>query len=136
MKILKSKVIPIVLTATIATGFAGSVSASAQTSSSTSSVAVQSEPLKQVKSNEVNQEAKLKILASALRAGGWVLEKMLSPFSKRGADAVKKYRFKIADVLDKTERVTEDALTTSLTKVGIPRDVARDIAKIVVSIVL
>ncbi|MFP7487273.1 hypothetical protein SFC65_24250 [Priestia filamentosa] len=143
MKFLKSKVVPVILTATIASGFVGSVSASAQTTSpSTHKVEVpttSAQAVSQVdalKSPEVKEEAKLKIAAYTLRAGGWALEKMLAPLSKRQADLIRKWRFKVADALIAVETATEKALTTGMTRVGIPKDVAEDIAKIMVSIIL
>ncbi|KZM55075.1 hypothetical protein ACTHHL_12350 [Aeribacillus composti] len=86
--------------------------------------------------DSVDEEAKLKVLASILRAGGWVLEKALAPLSKSAANKIKKYRLKIADGLEKAEKTTESGISKGLQKAGIPEDVADDIAKIIVSFLL
>ena len=86
--------------------------------------------------DSVDEEAKLKILASILRAGGWVLEEALAPLSKSAANKIKKYRLKIADGLEKVETTTESGISKGLQKAGIPENVADDIAKIIVSFLL
>ncbi|WZY00398.1 hypothetical protein NSQ26_14100 [Bacillus sp. FSL W7-1360] len=86
--------------------------------------------------DEARVNAKLKIIAALLRAGGWALEKALRPFSKKNADLVLKYRHKIADVLEEIETVSEMALTQALRKAGIAKKDAEAIAKVIIWIVL
>ncbi|ASS90448.1 hypothetical protein [Aeribacillus pallidus] len=68
--------------------------------------------------DSVDEDAKLKVLASILRAGGWVLEKALAPLSKSAANKIKKYRLKIADGLEKAEKTTESGISKGLQKAG------------------
>jgi hypothetical protein len=159
MKILKSKAMPIVLSASILTAGLGPIGASAAShskdvttypttstveinpSSAATTVPTTKTPVvtpdtSRVAKDSVDEEAKLKILASALRAGGWVLEKALSPLSKTAAAKVKKYRLKIANGLEKVETTSQNGISKALQKAKIPKDVADDLAKIIVSLLL
>ncbi|BBU38655.1 hypothetical protein Q4O60_08430 [Aeribacillus pallidus] len=131
MKIMKSKVLPAVISLSILILGIGPIGASAATHSKTTKIATS-----KVVKDSVDEEAKLKVLASILRAGGWVLEKALAPLSKSAANKIKKYRLKIADGLEKAEKTTESGISKGLQKAGIPEDVADDIAKIIVSFLL
>jgi hypothetical protein len=60
----------------------------------------------------------------------------LKPFSRIAANAVKKYRNKVADVLDRAEDLSVKGLTRAFTTVGIPKKEAEAIANVIVSLLL
>lgn len=132
MKILKSKVLPAILSLSIFTLGIGPIEASAANQTSISASTATAKIMK----DTVDEEAALKTLASILRAGGWLLEKALAPLSKSAADKIKKYRLKIADGLEKAESATQNGISKGLQKAGIPKDVADDIAKIIVTFLI
>ncbi|KPV56508.1 MULTISPECIES: hypothetical protein [Paenibacillus] len=88
------------------------------------------------KTQNVTTEIKLKTLAAIVRAGGWALEVLLKPFSKKAADAVLKYRTKIADALDALESWGKSKFVNLLVRFGVPQDVAESIAEVVAFLVL
>ncbi|MEK0287319.1 hypothetical protein [Caldifermentibacillus hisashii] len=132
MKILKSKVLPAILSLSIFTLGIGPIGASAASQTPISASTATAKIMK----DTVDEEAALKTLASILRAGGWLLEKALAPLSKSAADKIKKYRLKIADGLEKAESATQNGISKGLQKAGIPKDVADDIAKIIVTFLI
>lgn len=136
MSILKSKAIPVALSAALLTSAFGVTGASAASNSTNTAPVAVEVTQSAVKNGNVEEEGVLKVLASALRAGGWLLEQALKPLSKSAADTVKKYRIKIADGLDKAENTTKAALSKAFQSVGIPKDVSDDIANIIVSFLL
>ena len=79
---------------------------------------------------------KLKMLASIIRVGGFALEVILTPFSKKAANSVMKNRLKIADALDRVETYSTNVLVNAFKKAGIPTREAEDIAAIIIFIVL
>jgi hypothetical protein len=79
---------------------------------------------------------KLKTIANAFRVGGWLLETILKPLSKRAADIVRSYSGKIADFLDTVSEVSEAVLASGFRALGMPSDVASALAKIIVALVL
>ncbi|GAA0137282.1 hypothetical protein YSY43_41230 [Paenibacillus sp. YSY-4.3] len=87
-------------------------------------------------SKNVNSEIKLKTIAAMVRAGGWLLENALKPFSKKAADNVLKYRSQIADALEALETWSKSQFVNLLVKAGVPKDVADSIAEVIVFLVL
>ncbi|MFB6365234.1 hypothetical protein ACFCP7_14355 [Paenibacillus elgii] len=88
------------------------------------------------KTQNVTTEIKLKTIAATIRAGGWALEALLKPFSKKAADAVLKYRTQIANALDALESWGKSKLVNLLVKFGVPKDVAESIAEVIAFLVL
>jgi hypothetical protein len=111
LNILKSKA-SLALSAALLTTVFGVTGASAASSSNTAQVAVEVTQ-SAVKNINVEVEGVLKVLATSLRAGGWVLEQALKPLSKSATDKVKRYRFNIAHGLDRAENTTKSCLSTA-----------------------
>lgn len=77
------------------------------------------------------QGLKGKVLVAILRTGGWLLEKLLKPFSPSKAALVKKYAKQAATALEKIGKFTHSAFVNALVKLGVPKKVAEDIAEII-----
>ena len=141
MSILKTKVAPLVLSIGLLTSTVGVTGASASSNFNSnnnlaSTTTVEFAQSATVKDSEVENEGTLKVRASALRAGGWVLEVALKPLSKSGAEKIKKYRLQIAKGLDKVETATKSGISKAIKSTGVPEDVADDIAGLIVTFLI
>ncbi|WP_027415863.1 hypothetical protein [Aneurinibacillus terranovensis] len=76
----------------------------------------------------------IKALKVALRAGGAALGEVVSWFSPRTGIWIRYNSIKLADFLDTTVTWTENALASGIQKLGAPPDVAKEIAKFLVSL--
>ncbi|MFD3449437.1 hypothetical protein ACFDTO_33200 [Microbacteriaceae bacterium 4G12] len=79
---------------------------------------------------------KLKAISYAFRTGGWLLEQILKPFSKKNAALIRSKSKAIADKLDEITKVTTLIVASALRSAGLPDDVAETLATIIVGLVL
>ncbi|WP_339206802.1 hypothetical protein NSQ36_03585 [Bacillus sp. FSL W8-1143] len=76
-----------------------------------------------------------KAFRGALRSGGWLLSKALKPFNPKAAAWIRKNSAKIANVMDKGEKWTEKQFIKAFTKMGAPKDVAKTLAKFIITLI-
>lgn len=76
----------------------------------------------------------MKAIKNAFRIGGWALSPIVKLFDKKMGEAVRKHSAKIADALDTIEKWSEETITRALILVKIPEDVAKAIAKVIMTL--
>ncbi|MBX7001087.1 hypothetical protein ACIRC2_14430 [Bacillus altitudinis] len=76
-----------------------------------------------------------KAFRGALRSGGWLLSKALKPFNPKVAAWIRKKSAKIAKVMDKGEKWTEKQFVKAFVKMGAPKDVAKTLAKFIITLI-
>ncbi|NPC93607.1 hypothetical protein HOO54_15530 [Bacillus sp. WMMC1349] len=75
-----------------------------------------------------------RIVKNALRHGGWLLSQVLRPLSPRVAAWVRKNSAKIAKIMDKGEKWSENQFYRAFRAMGAPPDIARALAKFIISL--
>ncbi|MCY7778437.1 hypothetical protein [Bacillus haynesii] len=152
----KKRIASVVLSATLLTSFLGSSGAlaSEKTASSTpvamkvtvhkgvqNAIKSQNVPVKTVATANGNFQTQgavswtYKAFKLALRSGGWVLSQMLRPLSPKTAAWVRKNSAKVAKLMDKGEKWTENQFYNGLRGIGCPPDVARALAKFIITLI-
>ncbi|XCS10943.1 hypothetical protein GBG21_16935 [Aeribacillus pallidus] len=152
----KKRIASVVLSATLLTSFLGTSGALAsEKTASSAPVPVKVTVHKGVQNTIKSQNVPVKTVATAngnfqtqgavswsykafklaLRSGGWALSQMLRPLSPKAAAWVRKNSAKVAKLMDKGEKWTENQFYNGLRGIGCPPDVARALAKFIVALI-
>ncbi|HBI04019.1 MAG TPA: hypothetical protein DDY49_08330, partial [Paenibacillaceae bacterium] len=133
---MKKKIISTVISVSLLVGTFGVNGVSAASSSSTSVPSVQTSSKANQRSTQGVVSWSYKAFKNALRAGGWLLSQAVKPFSSKGANWIRNNSKKVADLMDKGESWTESMFAKGLKKIGAPDDVAKSLAKFIVSLMV